>query len=252
MGQSTLLSRRIAKPSAAAYDSGMPDARRSRGPLLAVVVLALLIGVAVVVLLTRGGGDGPKASTPVLPPSRTSSPAAPSIEAAPLTSAPTGVTWQLFKGVALPTSTEDGPSKVAGPVHAGFSRTPTGALLAAAQIAGRSIIEPSLPALRQIGEQQLAPGLGQTAYLNLVKAFKDNAPPAAGFAQYVGFRYITYSPDVTVVSLATRGSSGRLQVGTNTLRWLDGDWKLELPASGLQQPQVVQNLSGYVPWAGVS
>ena len=233
----------------------MTENKRSRGLVAAAAVLALLMGLSLVALLLHRNGDGSGQAAPAETPA-TSSPTAASSTPPPilppLTAVPTGVTWELFQGVALPVSRTDGPTAVTGTVHAGFSRTPTGALLAAAQIAARSIADPSLPGLREIGQRQLVPGPGQTAYLNLVNSFKDNDAPAAGYAQYAGFRYVTYSPDVAVVSLATRGKTGRLQVGTDTLRWVDGDWKLELPASGLQQPQVVQDLAGYAPWAGVS
>jgi len=102
------------------------------------------------------------------------------------------------------------------------------------------------------GLQGLVAGPGKTAYLNLIASLKDNAAPAGGYTQYVGFRYIAYSPELAVVSLATRGRSGRIQAGTDTLRWSGGDWQLELPASGLQQPQVVPDTTGYVPWHGVT
>ena len=233
----------------------MTDTSRPRRLRVALVALAVLLGgAALLPLVIDGDEDGqvplsPAASAPPAP----GAPApAPSEVPVPLTAASSEVTWELFQGVALPTSRTDGPTRVDGPVHAGFTQTPTGALVAAAQIAGRSIIEPSLTGLRQIGRAQLVPGPGQTAYLNLVDGFKDNQAPAAGYAQYVGFRYITYTPDLAVISLATRGSTGRVQVGTNSVRWLEGDWKLELPPSGLQQPQVVQDLAGYVPWSGVS
>lgn len=233
----------------------MTENKRSRGLIAAAVVLVLLVGVSLLTLLLNRDDDGAGQAAPSAAPTATQ-PTPPSSAPAevlpPLTAAPAGVAWELFQGVALPTSRSDGPTRVDGPVHAGYSQTPAGALLAAAQIAARSIAEPSLTGLREIGQRQLVAGPGQSAYLNLVNSFKDNEPPAAGYAQYAGFRYITYSPELAVISLGTRGKTGRLQVGTDTLRWVDGDWKLELPASGLQQPQVVQDLTGYVPWSGVS
>ena len=137
-------------------------------------------------------------------------------------------------------------------MHAGFSHTATGALLADAQIGVRRIATPELAGLRQVAREQLVDGPGKTAYLNLIASLKDNTPPAGGYTQYVGFRYIAYSPELAVVSLATRGKNGVVQVGTDTLRWTGRDWQLELPASGLQQPQVVPDTAGYVPWHGIS
>lgn len=169
-----------------------------------------------------------------------------------LDAAPDDVTWQLFQGVALPVSSEHGPSTVDGAVHAGFSRTPTGALLAAAQIGARRLITPDPAGLRQVAEQQLVDGPGKQVHLGMLDGLVDNEAPLSGYAQYVGFRQHTWSPDLAVVALATRSSSGHLQVSTDSLRWVDGDWRLDLPPDGLQRPQLVADLAGYVPWSGVS
>jgi len=238
------------------YDSGMSNDKRPRRLLAAIVALAVLLGGAVLVLVLRPGTPtghpAPPVGLPAAPPA-----AAPPAPTAPrdqqvLTAAPAGVSWELFQGVALPVSGTDGPTRIHGAVHARFSHTATGALLADAQIGVRSLATPELAGLRQVAREQLADGPGKTAYLNLIASLKDNAPPPGGYTQYVGFRYIAYSPELAVVSLATRGRSGRIQVGTDTLRWSGGGWKLELPASGLQQPQVVTDTTGYVPWHGVA
>jgi len=238
------------------YDSGMSNDKRPRWLLAAIVVLAALLGGAVLVLVLRPGTPtghpAPPVGLPAAPPAAAPPAPTPRRDQQVLTAAPAGVSWELFQGVALPVSAADGPTRVHGAVHAGFSHTATGALLADAQIGVRRIATPSLAGLRLIGQQQLVDGPGKTAYLNLVASLKDNAAPAGGYTQYVGFRYIAYSPELAVVSLATRSKNGVVQVGTDTLRWSGGDWQLELPASGLQQPQVVPDTAGYVPWRGIS
>ncbi len=236
------------------YDSSMTGDKRSKGLIAAVVILALLLGGSLLALLLPREDLGRQAVVPAAPgdPGAGTPSAVPPVAQEPLTAPPEGVTWELFHGVALPTSRADGPMRIDGPVHAGFSRTPTGALLADAQISYRALVDPDVRDLRRVAQAQLVEGPGKTAYLNLIGQLKENEPPSGGYAQIVGFRYITYTPDLAVISLATRGKSGRVQVGTDTLRWVDGDWELELPASGLQQPQVVRDLAGYVPWSGVS
>lgn len=233
----------------------MTDTKRSRA-VIAAAALAVLLCVSLFALLSRDGtSNSPSAVPPSTPPSADSSDGSDGTSAAvarPLTAAPDGVTWELFQRVALPVSAADGPARVDGPVHAGFTRTPTGALLADAQISYRTLVDPDVADLRRVAREQLVDGPGKTAYLNLLGQLRQNDPPAGGYAQIIGFRYITFTPDLAVISLATRGASGRTQVGTDTLRWVDGDWKLELPASGLQQPQVVPDTAGYVPWSGVS
>ncbi len=176
----------------------------------------------------------------------------PPAPATPLTAAPEGVTWELFQGVALPVSRTDGPTRVDGPVHAGFSRTPTGALLAAAQIRVRAIATPSVPDLLRVVDEQFADGPGKSAYRELIAQVTDVSPPAGGYTQYVGFRYLSYDPDLAVVSLASQGSSGTTRAATATVRWIDGDWRLERPADAQEPSQVLPSLAGYVPWAGVT
>jgi len=232
------------------YDNDMSNDKRPHRLLTAIVVLAVLLGGAVLVLVLRPGTPTGHPAPPAAAPPAASPPApSPPRDQQVLTAAPAGVSWELFQGVALPVSGTDGPTRARGAVHAGFSHTATGALLADAQIGVRRIATPSLAGLRLIGQQQLVDGPGKTAYLNLVASLKDNTPPAGGYTQYVGFRYIAYSPELAVVSLATRSKNGVVQVGTDTLRWTGRDWQLELPASGLQQPQVVPDTAGYVPWA---
>jgi hypothetical protein len=252
-GSQAVPPRAAASPAALESDDAMTDTKRSHTTIAAVVGLALLLCVSLLALLSRGGEEGdPAAASPVAAPS-TAGASVPREVPEPLTVAPQGVAWELFQGVALPLSHTDGPTRVDGPVHAGFSRTPAGALLADAQISYRSLVDPDVAKLRRVAEAQLADGPGKTAYLNLIGQLDGrNDPPAGGYAQVVAFRFISYTADLAVISLATRDKGGRIQVTTDTLRWLDGDWKLDLPASGLQQPQVVQDIAGYVPWAGVS
>lgn len=243
------------EPAALEYDSDMTDTKRSRGLLVAVAVLLLLLGLSLLALLLTRDDDGPEQPAPsVIPtagiPGASTVPT--EVVPPPLTAAPAGVTWELFEGVALPVSRTDGPTRTQGPVHAGFSRTPTGALLADMQISSRILVDRQADDLREVAQAQLVEGPGKTAYLNLISRLTINDPPSNGYAQIVGFRYITYTPDLAVISRATRDQSGRLQVATDTVRWVDGDWKLEKPTTGLQQPQVVQDLAGYVPWSGVS
>ena len=238
------------------YDIDMPNDKRPRRLIAAVAVLAVLLGAAVLILVLRPGAPAsrptPQVGLPAAPAPAVPTATTPTAKQQVLTTAPTGVTWELFQGVALPVSATDGPNRIRGAVHAGFSHTPTGALLADAQIGVRSLATPEIPGLREVAQEQLVDGPGKTAYLNLVASLKDNTPPPGGYTQYVGFRYITYSPELAVVSLATRGRSGRIQVGTDTLRWTGTDWKLDLPPNGLQQPQVVPDIAGYVPWQGVT
>lgn len=188
----------------------------------------------------------PSASSPVsLPASRNAqTPAV--VPTAPLS----GVTWALFQGVALASSPIDGPSKVAGPVYAGYSHTPDGALLALNQISVRYLLTPG-DGWRQVVERQVLPGAGRDAYT--ANRAKVTTLSGTKFGQTAGFRFVTYSPDVAVMQLVTSFST-HYQVATCTVRWVDGDWHLELQPDGGVSPtaQAVDSLAGFTAWSGVS
>ena len=76
---------------------------------------------------------------------------------------------------------------------------------------------------------------------------------AGVFGQFAGFRFVTYTDDVAVVQLVTRFHGDVLQATTNTVRWVDGDWRLELQPDGASSPpaQRLPNLLGVTAWRGV-
>jgi len=234
------------------------------GTVIAALVVALIVLAAVVVILaTRGGGGSASPATPTPRPSSTSTASAqtttstssstlpPADQAVP-DSPPAGVTWALFQGVALPTSSTSGPLRVAGPVYAGYAHTPTGALLAANQIGIRHVLTPGA-GWRQVLQQQVLPGAGRDAFSkNRAKVTTIDMVPGT-LGQLAGFRFVTYSPDVAVIQLVSRFSTGTLQLTTSTVRWANGDWRLQLQPDGGTSPtaQRVDSLSGFVPWGGV-
>ncbi len=246
--------------------SSPPSSARERlgraWTVAAAAIVALIVLAAVVVILATRGGDKTPAAAPPKPsrsprssPSAargSSAPSLPALDQTVPTSPPPGVRWSLFQGVALPTSTAAGPSRVDGPVYAGYAHTPTGALLAAAQLGYRYLISPG-SAWRQVVEQQVVPGTGRDVYIGK-RAKVDSTSVAPGtYGQLAGFRFVTYSPDTAVIQFVTRFSDGTLQVVTDTVHWLGGDWRLQLQADGSETPtaQNVSTLAGFVPWSGL-
>ncbi|NHC15816.1 hypothetical protein [Motilibacter deserti] len=166
--------------------------------------------------------------------------------------APKGVRWELFQGVALPVSDADGPTRIDGPVYAGYSHTPTGALLAAANIGSRYLVTPG-NGWREVVREQVLPGTGRDVFTeNRAKVTDDSAQPGQ-FGQLAAFKFVTYTQDVAVIQLVTRFATGQMQVATDTVRWSNGDWRLELQPDGGTSPsaQSVSSIVGYVPWGGV-
>ena len=240
-------------------DGGGP--RRVWRTSTAAVVVVLIVAAGLFLAL-RGGGSSPRTlpapatgSSPQ-PAAGASSPAAG--RAGPTdtdqrvpTTTPRGVSWSLYDGVALPFSAAAGPTRFDGPVAAGYAHAPLGALIAAGQIGVRYLITPA-GGWRQVSEQQVLPGPGRDAY-SAARAGVGDDPPAGGYGQSAGFRFVTYTPDVAVIQLATKFSSGQLQVTTSTVRWSGGDWRLELQGDGGTSPtrQQAADLTGFVPWAGL-
>jgi len=191
--------------------------------------------------------------SPTITPTATATP----VSAAVPTSAPSDISWSLFDGIALPSSASTEPTEVSGAVHAGFAHNPEGALLADAQIAVRYLATPGT-GWRDVVSRQIVPGPGVAAYSKeRVAAGLGNAShvDTTGVGQFVGFRFVTYTPSVAVIQIAVRfPSNGQYQVATNTIDWLDGDWKLQLlpDGSSASTVQKVSDLAGFVPWSGVS
>jgi len=231
-----------------------PSGPRRAVPIAGVVLL-LLAGTTIAVL----GGDGPGRAPAVSPAAAApadvvatrSSTAGEAADGAvePLLVAPQGVTWQLFMGVALPYSPTFGPTVVDGPVYGGFERSQPGALLAALHLGTRYLVTPG-SGWREVLQRQVLPGAGRDAFARNRAGIDPQAPPGT-YGQIAGFRVVTFAPDVAVVQLVSRFStSGVLQVSTTTVRWADGDWRLQLQPDGGTSPtaQAVPSLDGFVVW----
>lgn len=221
-----------------------------------VVAVVILVGAGAVAL--SGGGSpsvaptpGPVVTapgTPTPPTAASSAPPIPAAQDAPLLVAPQ-VQWQLFSGVPLPYSTTAGPQQVDGPVYSGYERSQTGALIAAEHLGTRYLITPG-DGWREVLEQQVLPGPGRDVFARL-RATVDSDDPPGTYGQPAGFRFVAYTPDVASVQLVTRfPMTGNLQVVTLTVKWVDGDWRLQLQPDGSSSPtaQAVTDLDGFVVW----
>lgn len=241
-------------------EDSVESSRKRVGTIAAGIFVALIVVLGIVLaVMPHGDKAGEPALTAPQPavsqgsrPVQSASPTLPApskpLETAIPSSPPKGVTWSLFQGVALPSSRTDGPSRIEGPVYAGYSHTPTGALLAATQISVRGVISPD-GGWKPVLEQQALPGPGRDALASKLSA--DSSP--SGSAQIVGFHFVTYSSDVAVIQVAVRAPSGGMATGTTTVRWSEGDWKLEVQPDGSTSTstQALTSLYNFVPWGGV-
>lgn len=222
-----------------------------------VVVVVILVGAGAVAL---SGGASPSAR-PAAGPVATAGPApslAPSVDLTPaptaavdegpLLVAPT-VDWQLVAGVPLPYSKTAGPLKVNGPVYSDYQRSQTGALIAAVQLGNRYLLTPG-NGWREVLQQQVLPGVGREVFARN-RATVDAAEPPGSYGQSAGFRFVAFTLDVASIQLVSRfPTTGNLQVVTVTVKWADGDWRLQLQPDGGSSPtaQAVRDLDGFVVW----
>ncbi|GAB2938583.1 hypothetical protein ACFMQL_16215 [Nonomuraea fastidiosa] len=163
---------------------------------------------------------------------------------------PADVTWTVFHGVAEPVSREHGPHREEADVHRCYAHTPTGALIAAWQIATRFVLADDW---RGVVESQVLPGPGRDAYVAQRRQVRTGLD-TGGKGQLAAYAIASYTPEVATVQLVSRfAATGRLQVSTVTVVWSDGDWRLRLQPDGSVSPsvQAVTSLAGFVPWSGV-
>lgn len=236
-----------------AQRAGTPPEGGGRGRtslLLAGVFLGLVVLAGLVVALF-GGGHTQTSPPPASPRPGAIAPPDAQDQTVP-TSPPASVRWDLYERVALPYSATAGPGTIDGSVTRGYAHTPTGALIAAAQIPYRMLLSAG-SSWHQVVEQQVVPGPGRDRFIQLRSQITTDGTPDPRLGQIAGFRFITYTPEITVIQFATKFSSGELQVTTATVQWSDGDWKQVLQPDGSESPtvQAIPDLTGMVAWSGV-
>lgn len=251
----------LINPAQQGQESAGPDdgdgwfgGRRWTG--IAAVAVLVVVGLCVaVVLVTSSGGRqpatdssvsapiSPMSDDPVTPPS--------SLSTAVPTTAPEPTVWAVFDTVALPSVPGQGPRRVDGALATGYAHTPTGALLAAVNESYRVALADDSQDWRAAVQAMLAPGPGRDAFLAL-RAGQAQPPAVSGdYAQIQGYQFLSYTGSDAVLELVTRDVHGALQTGALHVAWLDGDWRLVLPASGLGTVQTTPSLAGFVAWSGV-
>lgn len=238
--------------------------RRWTGIAAVGFLIVIALCVVVVVVINRGGGHtntaGGATSTSsssnasALTPSTTSDPAA-ALPTTPPTTAPAGTVWTIYQTLALPRITGEGPSKVSGAVATGYARTPTGALLAAANEGNLYRLAPD-DQWRAAAAAMLAPGQGTQAWIAVRAKNLYGKAGAAGsdsLAQIAGFQFVSYTPSDAVIQLAAGNSTDGYQVASLHVAWTGNDWKFVPAADGGQAAnlQQVDSLSGFIPWRGV-
>jgi len=225
-----------------------------RGFIAAAVIVGLIViaGVLVTVMPSPDSDEGQQPPvTPTVSAPGSTSPAPLPTELP--TAAPSDVTWTLVSSLALPVSASAGPAKVTT-TASGYAHTPTGALIAGAQLSIRSGITSPVEIAEHTITQQFVAGPDRDRLLENVRLYAGTKiePGAAG--TITGFAFNSYTPDTAVVSLLIRGpgntSNPTYQVNTTSLQWRDGDWRMVPPPGGVWKSvsRPTTDLTGFVEW----
>ena len=166
------------------------------------------------------------------------------------TSTPTGGTWKLVAGFAVPSTTADGPA-LKGPAGVAycFSRTPVGALLAASNLG--HVTGPPTQVVAELKDHALV----TNQYTDQLTTSATPGGPSPGI-QLAGFRIVSYSQDQAVVTLSFAASTGPTPTYaqlTVSLAWSQGDWRV-VPQAGpalFINAGSLPSLASFVPWSGV-
>ena len=249
---------------------GGPSPWRSPRFLAAAAVVAVLVVLAGVLVLR--GGDGQTTTAPPQPatgsqgdpqpvdePQQQPDGAAESVcgleprdQTVPVPVAPP-TTWQLVGGLATPTDPDTyGPGQASDiGVRSCYSRDPVGALYAAANFVALSS-SLDLEGLEEL-PSLAAPGPGRQALTAVIDDLQGPvARDSAGSFAVNGYQYVTYDSDVAVFNLAYASSAGTgFSSLPITMTWLEGDWRIALPASGNigEAFEPLPSLAGFVPWS---
>jgi hypothetical protein len=233
--------------------SNKDEASAERSPwsrpsvLLSGAFLLALVLLGVVVAVIGGGSDGAhRTTTPTTaarpaPLSTTASQSGCSLPAGGQgvpSSTPPQAQWGTVGSMQVPQNPAVyGPQRTNGIWNTCFAHNPSGALLAAMNFYGESTTgEPEETVMRRYAVG--APSnLGNNAGLN-----------SSGPVQLAGYRYDSYTPSRSQVSLVFRGPQGKEAAVVTSMMWQGGDWKYVFPAGGMPSYEVLPDLTGYVPW----
>jgi hypothetical protein len=233
---------------------------RRRGFIAAAGVVGLIVLAAVIVLATsliRGGNEPTGApTTPAAPsPSASTAVTGASIcglegveEVNMLDSAPNNE-WELVGTVAAPID-ENG----AGPgvieengFRSCYAHTAEGALFAAV---GYLAVSSDIRNIDRIHELLAAGPIRD----QLEESPQQPESASDARLQVVGYRINAYSVEEATVDVVYQVTSegGALVSLPTVVRWEEGDWKIVITENGPPfAPSQVENLGGYIPWAGV-
>uniref|UniRef100_UPI003D31E9D4 hypothetical protein n=1 Tax=Agromyces sp. GXS1127 TaxID=3424181 RepID=UPI003D31E9D4 len=163
-----------------------------------------------------------------------------------LTAAPDN-DWELVGTMAAPVDkTGAGPGSIEDDgFRSCYAHTAEGSLFAAVNFLAIGTDATLRP--RLVDAVQEGPGRD-----SLEEAAQNAGETSSSRGQVAGFKIGAYDGSSATVDLAINYSDGQLVSLPLKLTWEDGDWKMVVSETGglPLAPAALQNLGGYIPWAG--
>ncbi|PZE63629.1 hypothetical protein [Curtobacterium sp. MCBD17_021] len=237
-----------------------PFYRRPLWIVVAIFLAVVLVGGGIAAVTGAFSGGDETTAEPTRAPSKTSGVPDGAASACGLKDYETSNTldaapeakWELVGTVAAPTDAKGaGPGSTSSDgVRSCYSHTAEGALYAIVNYYAQATDARLVPHIADL----VAPGKGKDAALK--NAAGDSAGGSATRLQVAGFKVNNYSASEATIDVVWTVTSedNTLVSMPMVMRWVDGDWKVEVTESGdfPFTASAVDSLGGYIPWtAGV-
>ena len=164
----------------------------------------------------------------------------------PAASTAPAISWSTVGNDPMPASPVAGPRHTEGGLAKGFTHDTLGAAVAAVNISFRLASEVGPHVYEPTVREQCFGDLDTT--LQQIRNYFSNAPPGAAKPSEYWYKVTNGDPtgDLVLMSIAiktpqsiARGGYVRLD---NTMQWVNGDWKLQVPTA---PPSVIPSVDGY-------
>ncbi|MEU7486831.1 hypothetical protein [Streptomyces sp. NPDC042319] len=232
---------------------------QQRGWIISAGFLAAVVVLAVVAFAMRGGESDPSAqNNPTSRPSPSATEGGSQADDRPAgcktddsdqekpTKSPADMRWKSYGTLPVPVSATYGPTKFDGNVWSCYSHTPTGAAMAAHAITDKL----SYAGWRDVVEKQFVPGTTRDK-LEADRAKRKDHPRngTAESGDFYGFTVMTYSKQQATVQMLMK-IDGQYASTSVSMKWLDGDWKVEVQPDGSPYSGFAQTSGpeGFVVW----
>jgi hypothetical protein len=164
----------------------------------------------------------------------------------PASSTGPAISWSIVGGQPVPASPLAGPRNTEGGRATGFSHDALGAALAAVNIGARLSSETGPAVYDTTARNQCFGDVNAT--LEQIRNSFSPAPAGSATPSEVWYRVVGGDPaaDLVLISLAAKTpqsvASGGYVGFDRTLRWVDGDWRMQIPPS---RPSIIPSVNGY-------